>query len=231
MRKPWATWAALGALALVAVLLSGAALMRGRSAPVEAAPATAVQVTEQSSRPTPTPTPIPARRTMVVIGDGYTRDATWPDKVGTKLNMQVVNLAESGMGYRATPSSCSVQPCTPISGAVNRIKDAEPDVVVIAAGETDGDYPLASTIQSTLTDLDKAVPDAKIIVMSPFSSRTTRPTWLVRHAQDAKTAAESLDATWVDTTGPAGSASAYENGDLSEEANTEIAALVVDEIE
>lgn len=215
-------------LAVVAVVLSGMALTRAHTVPrTLAAPAPA------SAAPpvlTADPTPAPAPRTVVFLGDGYTAASSWPTEVGAALGWHVINLAESGAGYRVAPSTCRAAPCTSFSKAAPRVAEAQPAAVVIAGGEVDGSAVLKSDVETTLRELQQAVPQAEIIVLPPPSSRSTRPEWLARTEQTVHDAAKQANVTWVDTTSVTGDPRAYRRGDLTDQANKDLAGLVVAEL-
>lgn len=250
MRRHWSVLTALAALAVVTVLLSGFAVWRASTGPAEAASAVpagtpAVTATEQTPppdqtrNPTPAPTPAPepvaspkvraaplTGGTMVVIGDGYVADAAWPDLLASELGMRVNNMALSGMGYRTAPRWCDVAPCTSIRGSVAKIAASRPSLVVIAAGEADGDQDLAASAAVTLEQLQAALPDATVVVMSPSSERASKPEWLVRHAEQLEGVASDAGVTWLDVTTLTSASEAFESGSLTPETNGQIAAAL-----
>lgn len=217
-------------LAVVAVVLSGLALTRSHSVPrTMAAPAPAPEATPISA-PTPAPAPAPAPRTIVFLGDGYTADSPWPTEVGAALGWHVVNLAESGTGYRVAPSTCRLIPCTSFGKSAPRVAEAQPAAVVIAGGEVDGSSVMKSDVETALRELQKAVPQAEVIVLPPLSSRSTRPEWLIRTEQTVQEAAQQANVTWVDTTSVTADSRAYRSGDLTDQASKDLAGLVVAEL-
>lgn len=229
-------YVALALLAVVAIVLSGFALLRSVPQPsVAATPeptvaspsdtpmATATATTTAS--PTPTQTAAPALR-AVFLGDRYTAGAQWPEQTGKVAGWTVTNVAEPGMGFRVAPSTCVVLPCSTFRGQVARVAALRPDVVVIAGGEADGDYDLDPYAASTLSELRRALPDATIVVMPPLSSQSPRPYWLTLHTQTLRAAAEKSGALFVDTSAVTGQPSAFENGSVTEKAGVELAKLL-----
>lgn len=230
---------ALGGLAVITLVMVLTALGRTRGettavplpAPASTSPA-AVESSPAAPAETASPTPSTSvsddsRPTAVFLGDEFTAGAPWPQLAGEAMGWQVVNLAQAGQGYRAAPPSCDVDPCTPFSGMVGRITEQAPEVVVIAGGDADGDYPLETLATTTLTDLREALPDAQILVLSPLSARSPRPYWLTMHAESLQAAAESADATFVDVSSVAREPASYADQALTPEANTQLASLLV----
>jgi hypothetical protein len=221
-------------LGLVTVLLVGLALFRSRTVPPAAAgrPVVATPAAQTSASaapsatPSATPSSSPGAGTLVILGDGYAKDAAWVDQLGQDLGMTVVNLSEDGMGYRMTPPTCSVKPCRPFTGMAPRVAEARPDAVVVVGGEADGDYALSTFVDSTFSALKKAVPDARIVALSPLSSRSPRPHWLTLHARSIEKGAAAAGVTWVDLSAAAGKASAYDGGHLTNAAGAQVAAAI-----
>ncbi len=219
-------------LGLVTVLLVALALIRARTVP--AAPATVPVAATPSGQasaslsPTgaPSPTPSPNGGTLVVLGDGYAKDAAWVDQLGQGLGMQVVNLSEDGMGYRVAPPSCSAKPCRPFSGLGARLAEAKPDAIVVVGGEADGDYALGPFVASTFTALKTAAPDAQVVALPPLSSRSTRPHWLAMHARSIEKEADAAGVTWVDVSAATGKPSAYDGGQLTTRAGAEVVRAI-----
>lgn len=228
----------LGVLAIVALVLAAAALLRSVPPPtVNATPAPTVTSPASTATPKPTtaapvtPTPTATQPTEAVVGavflgDRYTAGAAWPTHTGAEAGWTVTNLAEPGMGYRVAPRTCAAQPCTPFRGLVAKVAALRPDVVVIAGGEADGDYDLDPYAASTLAEFRRALPDATIVVMPPLSSQSPRPYWLTLHTQTLRAAAGKSGALFVDTSAVTGQSSAFENGALTEKAGAELAKLL-----
>lgn len=216
-------------LALIAAGLSWQALTRDQGlsgAPATPAPAgTTPATTGTSSSPATSPS---AAGTLVILGDGYSASSPWPTYAGASLGLTVVNMSASGTGYHLAPKSCTVTPCTSFKDSATKVAAAKPAVVVVVGGEVDGDYDLRADAAATLTALQKAVPQATIVFMSPISARPTHPAWLTVSAQTIKQAAANGNATWLDTSAVTATANAYRNGDLTEESSHQLAALLVE---
>lgn len=217
-------------LAIVAVVLSGLALVRSHSVPQTlAVPAPAQQPHAPASAAAPAPASPP--RTVVFLGDGYTADSKWPNEVGAALGWQVVNLAESGTGYQVAPSTCrNPRGCPTFRDVAPRVAESQPAAVVIAGGEVDGSAELKPAVAATLQELKRVVPQAEIVVLPAPSARSSRPAWLARSDQAIQAAAKAADVTWVDTGSVTGSASSYRGGNLTDQASKELAGRVVAEL-
>ena len=154
------------------------------------------------------------------------RPALLRHQLGQDLGMQVVNLSEEGMGYRVAPPSCSAKPCRPFSGLAARVAEAKPAAIVVVGGEADGDYALGPFVASTFTALKKAAPDAQVVALSPLSSRSARPHWLVMHARSIEKEAAAAGVTWVDVSAATGKPSAYDGGQLTTRAGAEVVRAI-----
>ncbi|MGA4508451.1 hypothetical protein ACQB6R_09835 [Propionibacteriaceae bacterium G1746] len=223
-------------LAVVALALSWLALSRPAathttgtpSRPTGEVPVTPTPTDGSSPSASASPTQSQAQGTLVVLGDGYSAAASWPRYAGEALGMTVVNMAASGTGYTKAPGSCPVAPCTSFKDSAAKVAAAKPAVVVVVGGEVDGDVPLAADATATLTTLKQAVPQARIVFMTPISSRATHPVWLTTHAETLKTVAADGNAIWIDTSSVVATASSYANGDLTDESSQRIAAQLVE---
>lgn len=158
--------------------------------------------------------------------DGYAAEVSWPDSVAAEFGMRVHNMAQGGMGYQTAPRWCDVAPCASIRGSVTKIVASAPSLVVLAAGEADGDQELAESATATLDQLREALPTATIVVMSPTTDRATTPAWLERHAEQLKEAASESGATWLDVTPITSGSAASEAGSLTPPANGQVAAAL-----
>lgn len=243
---------AIVVLALLAVALSGAALLSNRSVPAEPAGTPAGASTPESSDPAGTTgpdatgpgttdpgttqpgedpaTPTGGTRVVVVIGDSHSvgdPSTTWVGQAATALGWgEVVNLSSPGRGYVATPRSCDFDPCAAFGGSVSAIAEAGPDVVVTFGGTADGDYGLAEAAAAYFEGLREALPEAELVAIAPVTTEETAEYWLTMHAQSIGTAIESVGGTLVNP----GQPGLGDGESLSAEAQAEIAAAVVAEL-
>lgn len=217
----------LALLAMLTTALVVAALVRSRpNEQAVATPTPGVSTPASTTTEDATPTPSTLALTAVFLGDRYTEDAAWPQLLGDAKGWQVENLAQAGMGYRVAPNSCETSPCTPFRGMVSRVAALDPDVVVFAGGEADGDYELAPFVAATLDAFRQELPDAQIVVLSPLSAQAPQPYFLRLHAQTLREAAADAGAVYVDASRVVGNASSYAKGALTPDANSALASLV-----
>lgn len=232
-------------LGLVAVALSAAALLQNRTvravpatptgattasatsaAPSSAAPSTPSSEPSETAPATTAP-PQPATVSVVVVGDSHSVGdpaQTWVGPVAEQLHWApVVNLSAPGRGYLATPRSCEGSPCTPFGGTVAAIAAAHPEVVVTFGGVADGDFTITTAAAQYFKDLRAALPNAKLIAISPVTTDAQTPFWLGMHAQSIRDGVEAVGGVYIDVGQPG-----LGNGEsLSAQAQAEIARQVV----
>lgn len=230
--RTWLSIAGLVVLGIVAAVLGVAALLQNR-APVSAEPAAPRPAVTQSQAPSPElPAPSPSAsgpepsvtesveptvsaseaptqspQKVVVIGDSYSvgdPSSTWIGAATQGLGWgEVVNLSSPGRGFVAKARSCDFTPCSNFEGSIPLIVKAKPDVVVTFGGAADGDYDIKDAAASYFSALRKALPDARIVALSPISTDAQAPYWITLHQKSIKAAVEAVGGTLVDVGQPA----------------------------
>lgn len=161
--------------------------------------------TSPSKTPTSPKTPTPtasAVQKAVFLGDGFTAAGatgkSWATLVSQSKGWQETNLSVAGMGYLATPASCPQPPCSNFAGMVSKVVASKPTVVVVAGGNADGDQDVAPAATSLFKALRAALPDARIIAVSPLSGYSAAPSWLKAHGPSIKAAVTSVQGEYLD---------------------------------
>lgn len=119
------------------------------------------------------PDPVPGVPRLAVLGDTFTTGtsgaatATWPQVVCERIGCQYVpDLASPGTGY-VTPGADGLA-----AGArLDTLVAARPDVVVVAVGASDvgvGQPRISGSVNKLLFQLERDLPDARVVVLSPF---------------------------------------------------------------
>lgn len=230
-------------LGLVAATLSAIALLWHRTPATVTGVASTVQTTSHapttSQHPAATgepasssvldqpPTTPATQISVVVMGDSHSvgdPSVTWVGAASAQLGWgPVVNLSAPGRGFLTNPSSCDGSPCAPFGGTVTAIAQAHPDVVVTFGGAADGDFPIGDQSRQYFADLRAALPQAKLVALSPVTTEVAAPYWLTMHAQSIREAVEAVGGTFIDVGQPG-----LGNGEqLSAQAQAEIAQHVV----
>lgn len=163
--------------------------------------------------------------TVVILGDvNSIGDSTWVSAAAQELGWgNVVNLSSAGRGYLAVPGQCDFAPCTRFIGTIPVVVKSQPDVVVTFGGVADGDFSITAPAANYYRALRTALPNAKIVAISPVTTESTAPFWLTLHSRSIRDGVEAVGGTFVDVGQPAlGSGKT-----LSEQAHSAIAAQVI----
>jgi len=229
-------------LAIVTVLLSGAAIVRtpGDAAKPEGPAHTEIRSQLTEGRTTPPSTPVSGSTrtgtpeatpsdapTVLVIGDSYSvgdPSATWIGAVAEALGWgQVTNVSSPGRGFVTAPDACEFTPCATFIGSIGLIAENAPDIVVTFGGEADGDYSLAGPADEYFQALRQVLPSAEFLAISPVTGGDSAPIWLSMHRETIAAAVEGVDGQFVDVGQPG-----IDDGDsLSASAHAEIAQRVI----
>ena len=166
----------------------------------------------------------------MIVGDAYSVGSplrSWVGPAAERLGWtNVVNLSSPGRGYIADPKSCEFTPCANFAGTLPLVKEAQPDVVITFGGTADGDFSLKAPAASYYQALRAAVPDAKLVAISPVTTEAQAPYWLTLHSQTIRTGVQAAGGTFVDVGQPG-----LGNGaTLSPEAHAAIAQKVIDRL-
>lgn len=145
----------------------------------------------------------------VFIGDSYSAgagatstDKRWTTLVSKRLGWKQINLAKGGTGYLVTAglAGCGVEFCPNYSGMIQDAVAANPEFVVVAGGRNDlsTTMPAADAISTFFTDLRSALPDARILVISPVWDDDPAPAGLAAIAADVRASAATVSAAYLD---------------------------------
>lgn len=235
-------------LGLAAAGLSVLALTQHSSTiPVKAAPSTSPTDTSTSqSEPTePVPTsqlspspqssvgddaPVKSGISVVILGDSHSSSdapGVWVEKVAEELGWGTVdNYSSQGRGYTARPSTCDISVCSNFIGTIPAVVEKEPDVLVTLGGTADGDQDLSDVAAEYYAALREALPDVKLIAVSPVTSEDEAPYFLRLHSQTIRAGVEAVGGAFVDVGQPG-----IGDGDqLSEAAQDAVAQAIIAEL-
>lgn len=183
MRREVSWPAVLVVVAAVAVTLASAYLLASWPPPPPASDvrmpaAGAVDDRDPAGSPTADDTTPKEESLLLVVGDSFSGgydeapDEVWPHLLGDSLGWEVVNDAVPGSGY-LNPGRGA-----PFGARIDDAVAAEPDVVILAGGLNDLRDPVeeaAEAADDLVTRLAAALPDAVIVVVSPFSDGDPGP--------------------------------------------------------
>lgn len=231
-------------LAVVALVLSGAALLQHRgSGPVTATPkatptasdvspgdSTAVPNPGASESAAPSAAPTGAAPTVVIMGDSFSvgdPSTTWVGPASQGLGWgKVVNLSAPGRGFIRGPRTCNFEICANFEGSIKLITKESPDIVVTFGGTGDGDYSLDPAATAYFAALRNALPDAKLVAISPVTGDPKAAYWLTLHKRAISTAVTAVGGTLIDV----GQPGLGDGRDLSAQTQAEIGRLVVEKM-
>ncbi len=243
-------WADVGLIALgvVALVVAVLALRSGTSTPASVAPITPATTGTPTTSATSTKTDTPATTTntptttstktqqVVFLGDGFTAGSSgtsWASLVSDKLGWQATNLAVDGMGFLVAPKKCPQSPCTKFEGMIPKVAAESPSIVVVAVGTADGDQNIDSASSTFFKKLDAALPDARIIAVSPMWGSSTVPYWQKLHAASVKAAVTGVQGEYLDIGQPLAGKSTLvgESGLPSAEGQQLLATAVIEALQ
>lgn len=176
-----------GALALVALALSGCSTSASAPSDVPEA-ATTAPAAESSSPSTADPAPfvvggdIPTGSRVTVVGDSIVRgfglepESAWPALVGDAMGWSVTNLGCDGGGF-VEPGACGAA----IGDRADEIAGTDPDVIVLIASSNDLGHPsdeVAAAIPPAVEAIAEADPSARLIALDSVWGPDPRPTEL-----------------------------------------------------
>lgn len=194
-------WKLIGiaVLAVVALAVAGFAVLRTP---------TPAPVSEKVATFTPAPQPTRTYLTMTgFLGDSYTagdggvaKAERWTTLVAQKHNWVETNAGFGGTGYG---TAGRLTGGNPYADRVSALVNAEAKLVIVSGGRNDLTEKtpveqVAAGITKTFTDLRKALPDARIIALSPLWDSTAAPSGLATIGAEVKAAVESVGGQYVD---------------------------------
>ena len=159
-------------------------------------------VGSQAAQPTATVTAEPRPVTAAAIGDsiaigyGVPADDAWPLLVAQRLGWNLTDLADSASGFTRGGGSSHT-----FDDQVSAVIRLHPDVVLVAATRNDVDAPpatLKAAATSSMERLRAALPDARIIGVSPVWGADTPTPQLATVRATVREAVLDIHGSWVD---------------------------------
>ena len=194
-------------LIVLAVLALGVAAFAMNRQP--ALPPVSDQV-KNYTPPTETAAPVVP---VVAIGDSYSAGAGATDKangfiyqLGRSQSWNLTNLARGGTGYVASITSnakvaCGLEYCPRYAEMVKDAAAANPGLVIVSGGRNDSTRAAADeadAVAGFYKGLRAALPDTKIVALSPLWDAGTPPASLSGIASEVKAAVESVGGAYLD---------------------------------
>ncbi len=139
----------------------------------------------------------------VFIGDSLvqgTADGSWVTQTAENLGWEPINLGRGGTGYQTSSgkSDCGVDYCPTFVEMVDAAVGQNPDIIVISGGVNDQNKDVGNAAKTLFRRLRASLPNAKILVLSPFMGTNTMATT----AAQVKAAAALTGVTYVDIGSP-----------------------------
>ncbi len=198
--------AALAVLTVVVVALAFFRLERA-GASLSAAPAGAVTAGAAS-----TGASTDDGSTVAFIGDAYTLapsadDPAWTSVAADELGWRPVEV-DPGAGYDTSLTGaeasdyCGKSSCPAYQDLVGEVTGETPDIVVISGGRNDGRKGIGGAAEELFSTLKEDLPDARIVVLSPFYDDDPAPSWLDKQSAALEKAAGDVGVEFVDVGRP-----------------------------
>jgi len=157
------------------------------------------------------PTPSQASPKAVFIGDSLvagvevTEKQRWTTLVAASMGWEEVNLGRGDTGYVTSSdvAGCGLQYCPTFVEMAEQAIATNPDIVVISGGQNDGTKAVRSAANKLFAALRKALPNARIYVISPlWQSTQVPPSSLQQIGAEVKAAAAATGVTYVEVGNP-----------------------------
>jgi lysophospholipase L1-like esterase len=120
------------------------------------------------------------------------------------MGWEEVNLGRGGTGYvtSSNAAGCGLQYCPTFVEMAEPAIATNPDIVVISGGQNDGTKVVRSAASKLFAALRKALPNARIYVISPLWRSTQIPASLQQISAEVKAAAAATGVTYVEVGNP-----------------------------
>jgi len=194
--------AAIGVLAIAAIILGSFALARSNpSTPTD------------SQAAFRTVTPITKHPTAVFLGGTFTKGAgatttskSWPSLISRARGWKIVNIASQANDIFAPTGSCPASGCIADSAIVAAVVSAAPRVVVIGAQVDPKSNPktVAATVAATVHAIRLAIPSVYIVGVGPVATPGTDDTRVQALDSAFRSIAASNSAVYVSLLSPTG---------------------------
>ncbi len=149
----------------------------------------------------------PSGPVVAFIGDSYTfgtgaknRLNRWSTQVSNQLGWQEANFGKGGTGYISISQQCS-GPCTTYGGTIEEAKAASPSMVFVTGIRNDASLApqdLDSAIGDFYPALRAALPDAKIVAISPIWDANQPPARIADIGDRIRESVEGVGGTYLD---------------------------------
>ncbi|GAB3526541.1 SGNH/GDSL hydrolase family protein [Arthrobacter monumenti] len=179
-------------------------------------PSPAASPEERSGTPADSPSPTLSGKTPPVvafIGDSYAEgqgasaeENRWTTLLSEQLGWVEMNFARGGSGYVSAVTdnaelACGLDYCPSYSEMVDKVAEAEPDIVFVSGGRNDtgtAGFVLEAKINDLYMNLRKELPEAKIVATNPVWAANDKPFGAPMFGATVKSAVKAAGGTYVD---------------------------------
>jgi polysaccharide biosynthesis transport protein len=139
-----------------------------------------------------------------LVAGGTESSQRWTTSVSASMGWQEVNLGRGGTGYVSASgqAGCGLQYCPTFVEMAAEAVAAQPNVVVVSGGQSDGTKRVYGAAKELFTRLRAGLPDAKIYAISPLWRATAMPDSLKQVGTDVKKAAQETGIIYVEVGNP-----------------------------
>ncbi|WP_062521676.1 SGNH/GDSL hydrolase family protein [Demequina silvatica] len=239
-------WGGLLVVLAVAGVLAVALGGRGDDAPVASRADATEDLTAVGAG---SPSPTASGAVALFIGDSYTvgvgaapQSKRWTSLVAVEEGWEEANYGRGGTGYATagTFNSCGLDDCPPYADMIaTAARDGvEPDVVVIAGGQSDTDAwgadaaAVREAIDATFEEAAARFPDARIVAIGP-SWPFSEESWQRDFNDAVREGAEAVGAEYISLLEPRVLDESFDAGDgqhVNDEGHAAIAERVIEQL-
>lgn len=165
---------------------------------------------------TATASPAAPAQSVVFIGDSFAQGAgsstpasRWTSKLTLDRGWTEKNIARGGTGYLATPASpkaaCGLDYCPTFEEMIPEAVKTKPDTVIVSGGRNDVGFryaPFVSAVDGFYSELRRALPEARIVAVSPVWDSSKPPAQLAAYGDAIRAAVTAVRGDYVDVKQP-----------------------------
>lgn len=172
--------------------------------------------TAATATATATATPVAPAQRAVFIGESYAQGSgssgptsRWTSKLSLDRGWREQNIARGGTGYLATPTApktaCGLDYCPTFEEMIPEAVKGKPDLVIVSGGRDDVVFRYADFVSAAdrfYSELRGALPNARIVAVSPVWDSSTPPAQLAAYGDAIRAAVTAVKGVYVDVKQP-----------------------------